>query len=454
MKKTLIVDDEKTIRALLTEVLQPHGIATVEASDGTEAIHVFKEEHPDVVLLDLKMPNIDGIEAMKQMKTIDPDVPIIIISAYGDIPTAVEAVKKGAYDFITKPLKIEHLLVCLNRALEKLNLSRQVKRLNAAMETSLEWLFGKSKIMKKIIKDMHQVALSDLSVVIQGETGTGKSFIARSIHNLSRRAEGPFITVDLGAIPENLIESELFGYEKGAFTGADRKKDGFFQAANGGTIFLDELENISPHVQAKILRAVEDKKIYPLGSTKPVDIDVRIIAATNKDLKEFVKKGRFREDLFFRLCEFVINLPPLRERIDDIPLLAERFIKEASDELKKEIKGISDEAMRLLIGYPWPGNVRELKNLIRRAVLFSENGIITPESIEFLIEEEDTNRDDIPLLPLKEVTAMVVRDAEIKTITRALKLTKGNKSKAASMLQIDYKTLLTKIKEYGIRTME
>lgn len=450
MNKVLIVDDDKIIRLSLSEILRNNGFLPVDVSSGGQALRFFEEEKPSAVILDLKMPVMDGIEVLQELKRIDPYIPIIIITAYGDVDTAVEAIKLGAYDFIVKPPKLDRLILTLKRAIEKSMLEMTVRRLNTAVEASLEWLLGKSYPIKKIIEQIHQVARSDFSVIIQGETGTGKTTIARAIHNLSARATGPFITVDMGTIPETLVESELFGYEKGAFTGAEKTKRGFFEIANHGTILIDEVQNISPHVQGKLLRAVEEKKIYPLGSTNPMEIDVRIIAATNSDIKQAVKEKKVREDLFFRLSEFVIALPPLRERVDDIPFFAQRFFIEACTELNKRMLGIDDGAVSLLKQYPWPGNVRELKNVIRRSVLLCCDNVIKAEHVNFLIGDKQEDKCDLSLLPLKELSAIAVRDVEKRAIKQALTLTKGNKTKAAAMLQIDYKTLLTKIKEYSI----
>jgi DNA-binding NtrC family response regulator len=453
MNKVLIVDDDKVIRLSLSEILQNNGFLPVDVSSGRQAIELFKKEPPVAVLLDLKMPDMDGIETMQELRKIDPDVPVIFITAHGDIETAVEAIKMGAYDFIVKPPKLDRLMFTLKKAIEKLELKQKVKDLNQAFETSLEWLLGSSDIIKKIIRQIHLAAQSDFSIIIQGETGTGKTTIARLIHDLSKRAKGPFVNVDLGTIPETLIESELFGYEKGAFTGAGKKKKGFFECANGGTILIDEVQNISPHIQGKLLRAVvEEKKIFPLGSSRATDIDIRIIAATNIDIKEAVKEKEIRGDLFFRLGEFMITLTPLRERSDDILFFALRFLREAAGEMNKQIYGIADDVLERLVRYPWPGNVRELKNVIRKAVLLADGDMIMPEHIEFLIGDKySSDVANITAMPLKELSAIAVRDVEKKAIKQALEITKGNKSKAASMLQIDYKTLLTKIKECNIQ---
>ncbi len=448
MNSVLVIDDDKTVRFTMSEILDNNGFMPIETSSGRQAIELLKKERPVAVLLDLKMPGMDGIETMQELKKIDPDIPIIIVTGYGDVETAVEAIKLGAYDFILKPPKFDALILTLKRAIEKLELERAVKRLNTAMETSLEWLLGKSLEIKGIIEQIHQVAWSDFSVIIQGETGTGKSTIARVIHNLSRRANGPFTTVDMGAIPETLVESELFGHERGAFTGAERKKKGFFEISHDGTILIDELENMSAYVQSKLLRVVEERKVCPLGSTSPVDMDVRIIAATNTDIRQAVKDKRFREDLFFRLGEFIIDLPPLRERVEDIPFLAQKFFREAAAELNKPMQEVSGEALNLLRQYPWPGNVRELKNVVRRAVLLSGDGVINPAHMDFLVGDK-ARFEDVPAF--KDLSGLSLKEVEKIAIRQTLELTKGNKSKAASILQIDYKTLLTKIKEYNIK---
>jgi DNA-binding NtrC family response regulator len=439
MKKILIVDDNDNVRSAFSLFLKKHGFASIEASDGKTAVVVFQKEKPDIVLLDLKMPNMDGIECMQVLKTIDSNVPIIIITAHGDVPTAVTAIQLGAYDFILKPPDFDKLMLTIKRAVEKMDLEK-------ALRTSFETMFGKSKVMKKIVEQIQQVAPSDFSIILQGETGTGKSFIARNIHNFSKRADGPFVIVDMGAIPENLVESELFGYEKGAFTGAERKKRGFFEISHKGTILIDELQNMSPYVQSKLLRVAEEKKLYPLGSLNPVEVDIRIISATNTDIMEAVKEKKLREDLFFRLGEFIINIPPLRERPEDIPFFVQRFFREATEELNKTMREIPEETLSELLSYPWPGNVRELKNTVRRAVLLSQGDTIRPEQINLNHNFRNTQTDAFSPLFLHEVTI----DAERKAIGQALDLTEGNRTKAARLLHISHRSLMRKIKEYGI----
>ena len=304
------------------------------------------------MLLDLSMPEMDGIECMRRLREIDPTVPAIMVTAHRDVSAAVEAMKVGAYDFVVKPPNYERLILTIRRAVEKAQLKRTVA-------TSFETLFGKSKAMKTIVQQVRQVAPSDFSIILQGETGTGKSFIARTIHEFSKRADGPFVKVDMGAIPENLVESELFGHEKGAFTGAEKRKKGFFEVSHRGTILIDELQNATPYVQSRLLRVAEEKRLYPLGDTNPVEVDTRIVSASNADLAQAMKEKKIREDLYYRLAEFTIILPPLRERVRDIPFLAQKFFREASEELSKSMGEITDGAMELLTGYSWPGNIRE-----------------------------------------------------------------------------------------------
>ncbi len=332
-------------------------------------------------------------------------------------------------------------------------LKRELEKLNAEAEDSLERMLGRSGKMREVIDQIRRISKTDFTVLLQGETGVGKSFIANIIHNLSPRAHNPFIRIDMGTIPETLFESELFGYEKGAFTGADKNRKGLFElAANGGTIFIDELENMTPYAQSKFLTVIEEKKIHPLGSAETKDLNVRFISATNRDIKQALAEKRIRKDLFYRLSEFMITIPPLRERVDDIPFLARKFLIEAEEKLNAPLKNFSEEIFEALKRYPWPGNVRELRNIIiRRSVLMSQNQSIQLRDIEFLLEETTGKTESLDLLPLKELTTMAVRDVERKAIKKALELTKGNKSKAALILQVDYKTLLTKIKEYNLR---
>lgn len=441
----LLVDDDKLQRTMMSDLLKANDISVAEASSGMEGVALFAKEPFDAVLLDMIMPGMDGISTLKELKKINPDTPVIIVTGQGDVSSAVEAIKIGAYDYIEKPVNENRILVTIRRASDKSYLERRIRELDMAIDNSLEWSLGESMAMKGVIREVHKVAPTDFSIIIEGETGAGKSTIARIIHNLSRRAKQPFVTVDVGLIPETLVESELFGHERGAFTGADRKKMGFFEAANGGTIFIDEMENMSPFVQSKLLRVVESRLVQPLGSTKPVEIDVRIIAATNKDIRSNVTEKKFREDLFFRLGEFFIKVPTLRDRRKDIPFFADKFLMEAASELGKQAREIDPDAMTILMGYSWPGNIRELKNVIRRAVLLCDSESIGSFDINFLIgdaiEQPAGN-----FVSLKEIVGRV----EAEAISNALKVSGNNRTKAAAVLQIDQKTLRTKMKEYNL----
>lgn len=456
MRRVLIVDDEDYVRCVLSEFLKSRDFIVSEARNGLEALDIFSRDVPGAVLLDIRMPGMDGMEVLSKLMEKDPTVPVIMLSAHGDINAAVEAVKKGAYDFMSKPPDFEEIFLKLSRAIEKAQLSKELKRLSNSVEASFSKLFGKSQAIKRIIDQVNQVAPSPFSVIIQGETGTGKSTLAELIHNLSSRSDKSFVRVDIGVIPETIIESELFGHVKGAFTGADRAKKGYFEAADGGTVFLDELENMSLHVQAKLLSAVEQKSIFSVGSAKAVPVDFRIIAATNTDLAALVREKKFREDLFYRLNEFTIFLPPLSQRREDIAFLAQRFCDEACEELKKKSFEIDDDAMDLLLSYGWPGNIRELKNVTRRAVLFCKGSTLSraclKEVMNMATEPQAARKAETPQAghSLKEISSKAVSEAERVAIQQALALSQGNKSKAAFTLQVDYKTLLTKIKHYGL----
>ena len=450
MEKVLIVDDDKDLSNVFAKLVALNNYTPVKAFDGMEALELCKKENPAAVLLDLVLPDANGIQILQQMKVLNPDMPVIIVTGLGDIETAIKSIKLGAYDFIVKPLKGDRLILTLKRAIEKSELSRKVKQLSSFVGSQLELSLGRSDAIQPVIQQIQQVAISDFAIIIEGETGSGKNFIARLIHDLGKRVDGPFVSIDMGAIPESLIESELFGYDKGAFTGAERKKSGLFELAEGGTIIIDELQNMSPLVQSKLLKVVEERRFHHLGGMKPVAIDVRIIACTNMDIKKAVLEKKFREDLFFRLGEFIIQIPPLRERVEDITFLAQRFFREAAEELDKPMMKITDEVKHLLINYGWPGNVRELKNVIRRATLLSIDGILRPDNISFLLKGKYSCDTISPLMPLKELSALAVKDVESKAICAALKHTEGNKSQAARLLKIDYKTLLTKIREYNL----
>lgn len=447
--KILVIDDEKNIRIIIKRLLSDEGFTTLEACNGEEGVRLFRKELPDVVLLDNKMPGISGFETFEKIKEIDPNTPVIFLTAYGDVSEAVKAIKNGAYDFVTKPPDFNRLVIILMRAFEKCELQRKIRTLSRAVGKSIDLFFENNEAARRLINRITQVANSDFSIIIQGETGTGKSTLAELIHKISPRANCPFVRVDIGAIPQTLIESELFGYEKGAFTGADKARKGYFESANSGTIFIDELENMPLETQSKLLSAVEQKSIFLPGSSTPIDIDARIISATNSDIERLVDEKRFREDLFYRLNEFMITIPPLRKRISDMPVLAGQFMTEAASELGKKEKSLSNGALEKLIHHNWPGNVRELKNVLRQAVLLCEKDSLLPEHIYFS-RKQGSYQIDSDSLSLKRKSAIASRDAEIETIKKALALSGGKKTKAAELLQVDYKTLLTKMKLYEI----
>jgi len=458
----LVVDDDPDVRKVLTGVLHVDGFAVVAAADGEMALQKVGEVAPRVVILDLKMPGLDGMETLKQLKAIAPDVPVIILTGYGDISSAVEAMRLGAYDYLTKPPDhTDNIVISVRRALERHALGAEIEGLrNRLRERSpLPWLMGPSRGLQQVIQQVRQVAESTFTVLIEGETGTGKELVARAIHELSPRRGKPFVPLDCGAIPDTLIESELFGYEKGAFTGADRRKEGHFQLAEGGTLFLDEIANLPLITQSKLLRVLQERQVHLLGGRSAVPVNVRIIAASNVPLDSEMRAGRFRQDLYYRLTEFVIVVPPLRERREDIVYLAKQFMAEASTELRRPVVGISEEALELLLRYRWPGNVRELRNVIRRAMLLSSD-LIRPEHL--MIAPAPAEGAPSPQDPgsstarpsLKERADMAAAEAEQLAIRSALQATRGNKSEAARILKTDYKTLHLKMKRYGIHPRE
>ena len=457
MTKILVVDDEAEIRSLLGAVLQGKGFEVVSAEDGSAALQQVQREHPAVTLLDLSMPRMGGMDALPEIKRLDPELPVIICTAHADLATAVRAMKLGAYDYVTKPFDIELLVLTVKRAVERQELRSRIEELKRQGQGgSLAERMGGSPAIAQVIQLVSQVADSNFTVLVQGETGTGKELIARAIHQQSSRRQTPFVAVDCGAIPETLVESELFGHERGAFTGAQAKREGHFQLAKGGTLFLDEIGNVPLATQAKLLRALEQREVQPLGSTRPVPVDVRIIAATNAELEEGVKAGRFRADLYYRLGEFTISLPPLRSRREDIIHLAQRFLDEVSMELRRPVRGITGEAMQALLRHDWPGNVRELRNVVRKAALLATD-MVTAEHIPVLSSSvvsaparPATSGAVGEDLSLREVAELAAVQAEREVIRHALEATRGNKSQAARLLRTDYTTLHAKMKRYGI----
>lgn len=449
MSTILIVEDNKSMSEMLNKTLTAEGYTAILAFDGPEGIEKIQREDIDLVLTDLRLPRGSGMELLEITKEQSPFIPVIIMTAYGTIEDAVKAVKEGAYDFITKPFDPDHLILIIGRALEKQRLLTENLLLKEGMEKDIPVLIGKSPKFMEVLNLAQKVAQSKTTVLLLGESGTGKEVFARVIHKLSPYRKGAFVVINCAAIPKELLESELFGHEKGAFTGATDRRIGKFELANGGTIFLDEIGEMDLSLQAKLLRVVEEMEIERVGGNKKICVDVRIIAASNRDLEKAINEKTFREDLYYRLSVFPITLPPLRERREDIPLLVHHFISLYSKELKKGIQGISEPAMELLIQQPWKGNIRELENCIERAAILCDGPIIKPEHLG--VPETRKREMHGEKGGLAEISSTAVKMAEIRAIRSALTMTGGNKSKAAEILKVSYRTLLTKIKEYDIK---
>jgi DNA-binding NtrC family response regulator len=455
MPNILIVEDKDSMRNMLHETLTEEGYRVDSAANGKQAVDLISNKSYDLVLTDLRMPEVDGLTLLNKVKELDSETSVIVMTAYGTIEDAVAAMKHGAFDFLTKPFDTEHLCVLVGRALENRRLVAEntLLRQELMAQHGIENIIGKNARMMELGEMIHKVAKSDASVLLQGESGTGKELFARAIHNLSLRKDGPYITINCAAIPNELLENELFGSEKGAFTGAHARKMGKFEIANSGTIFLDEIGDMDIALQAKLLRVLQQKNFERLGGNKTVDVDVRVIAASNMDLPELIRQKRFREDLYYRLSVFPLSIPALRERPDDVPLLAEAFVAQYSREMRKPEKSLTKEAMAILEKYHWPGNVRELENTIERAVILAEGRKITPEHLAIRLRRTD----EIQLRDgagLKEIGSHAQMQAEKGAIVRVLKEVRGNKRKAAQVLRIDYTTLFDKIKKYGIERNE
>ncbi len=437
--KILVVDDDRSILTVLSMRLESAGYEVVSAINRDEAKKAVKENSVDLAIIDQKLENEDGIELMQEIHLIVPELPVIILTAYGTIDSAVEAIKKGAYTYITKPFDPKNLLMHIDKALESRRLTFELENLRQLLhqEYSFSNIVAKSEKMREILKLVSQIAPTDSTVFIHGESGTGKELIAKAIHLASHRSKAPFVAINCAALPETLLESELFGYEKGAFTGAIKSTKGIFSRAHKGTIFLDEIGDMSLSVQAKFLRVLQEKKFYPLGSEHPIEVDVRIIVATNKDLWKEVEQGNFRRDLFYRIHVIPIHLPPLRERREDIPLLVDHFIKKYSKKMSKKIKKIDPKAIKKLMLYDWPGNIRELENVVEYAIVMTESEIIGEEHI---ILPEDV---DSKVKTFKEAKA----EFEKNYLRTVLKITRGNVSQAAALAgkyRADFYKLLRK----------
>ncbi|TKJ31427.1 sigma-54-dependent Fis family transcriptional regulator [bacterium (candidate division B38) B3_B38] len=442
----LVIDDEEVIRNACTQVLTRDSHRVKGAESGERGLAMMKQEVFNIVILDLVMPGLSGMDLLQRIREDFPDVLVIVITGYATVESAVEAMKGGAYDYIPKPFTPDALRMVVRRAVDKRELILKNIFLQEELKTKIGKveIIGKSKPIQEVLKLVRKVAPTDSTVLITGESGTGKELIARTIHQISPRHQKPFVTVDCGALVETLFESELFGHVKGSFTGAVATKYGRFEIANGGSILFDEIGNIGPNIQANLLRAIEEKEITRVGSTRVIKVDVRIMAATNKDLRKEVKEGNFREDLLYRLQVVPINLPPLREWKEDIPLLAEYFVEKFSKKMKKPKKAISPRVMDKLCQYSWPGNVRELENTIERAIVLSDRETIELDDL-FPSSPYSIHQKEPDPVGLKTLSEM-----EKEHIIRTLHILQGNKSKTAERLGIDRKTLRAKMKKYGI----
>ncbi|MGD2081119.1 MAG: sigma-54 dependent transcriptional regulator [Nitrospirota bacterium] len=445
--KILVVEDERTALKNLEHVMRKEGYQVTGTMSGSNALRLLDEQEFDVVLTDLRMEQVDGLEVLERSKRLQPDAEVVMITAYATIPSAVETMKKGAFDYIAKPFKLDEVRKVVGSAMERVRLRKE----NAQLREHIERYEGKVKIITQnpalqgLLETARQIAPTDASVLITGESGTGKELFARYIHLMSKRAEGPFFAINCGALTEELLSNELFGHEKGAFTGATSMKKGLIEASSGGTLFLDEITEMSPAMQVKLLRVLQEKELLRLGSTEPVPVDVRVIAATNADVQEAINDGRFRQDLYFRLNVISIHIPPLAERRDDIPLLCQYFLRKYSALMKKDVREVSPSVMELLMNYDFPGNVRELENIIERGVALS-NG----PAIELAHLPEDLKALNVRTFRRKDERLPTLEEQEIAYIRWVLKETGGNKTQAAQMLGIDRVSLWRKMKKFGL----
>jgi two-component system nitrogen regulation response regulator NtrX len=447
-KTVLLVDDEKKALILLSGILEDQGFVAEASTSADEAISIIKDESFDAIILDLKMPGKDGLQALSEIKQINPHIPVIMLSGHGNIEKAVKAVKMGAYDFLEKPVSSQKVIITLNNAITMSGLKMEKGFLLKEMQNNLQ-IVGESQTMKKIFQKLDKIAISDSAVLITGESGTGKELVARAIHLKSGRAAKPFIPINCSAIPRDLIESELFGYEKGAFTGALREKPGLFEQAEGGTLFLDEISEMSRDLQPKLLRVVESGQIQRVGGTKMNRIDVRILSASNIDVKEALAKRILREDLFYRLSVLTVNMPPLRERKEDIPQLIQFFSKQFCKQRKRPEVFFPPDSLKILISYSWPGNIRELKNLVEKIVVLTDSREILPEIVkEFLGEEH--HRGDVDLSKIEQTLQETRLFAERDKLLASLNSFNWDYKKTAEDLDISRATLFNKMKKYEI----
>jgi DNA-binding NtrC family response regulator len=453
----LLVEDKDSLRAMLRHALEAQGHTVVEAVDQPEAAQLLATAQPSMVLSDLKLPSGDGFGVLRAAKDFDPDLPVVVMTAFGGIQDAVHAMKAGAMDFLAKPVDPDHLLLIVERALSRRRMAAQhvLLKEELAARSGAPRIIGEDPALKKVVAALQRAAGSDATVLLQGESGTGKELFARALHVLSARADGPFVAINCAAIPEQLLETELFGYEKGAFTGATTRKPGRFELVHRGTLFLDEIGDLPLSLQAKILRALEERRFERVGGNVSLHVDVRVVAATNRNLKAAVAARQFREDLFFRLSVFPIEIPPLRERPGDIEILARHFVDRFSRELRKPSLVLTPDALDALQAYNWPGNVRELQNCIERAVILADDGAIHRKHLNLafhaLPPSAPSHWEHIDLSgTLDDVSRRVLAEVERRKLTQALKETGGNKQRAAELLAVSVRTFLAKLKELGI----
>jgi two-component system response regulator AtoC len=443
--KILIADDEPSNRNILSQELTHEGYSVVAASGGREALKKIESSRPDLIILDYMMPDLSGLEVLKELRKRENDTPVVMITAYGTMERAVEAMKEGAYDFITRPFEPDHIALVVRKALEQQRLKRGVEILSGELEERYHLVVGESAEMKQAVELAKKAASSSATVLLLGESGTGKEIFARAIHNWSERKDRPFIAINSVGLSKELLESELFGHEQGAFTGAHRRKSGKIELAHGGTIFFDEIGDVSPELQAKLLRFLQEREFERVGGIMPISVDVRVIAATNRNLERFVKEGRFREDLYYRLNVVAIHLPPLRERREDLAALSQYFLRKHSTSIRRNITGISEEAQRKLEAYDWPGNVRELANVIERAVVLGSGPTITLDDVPGRIAAGWTTPASGAQSYREGLNA-----ARKELILKALATTHGNRSAAAKLLGLEAKYFLKLMKSLGI----
>jgi two-component system response regulator AtoC len=451
--KILVVDDDAVARELLAEALKKEGYDVEAFGSGEAAIARGREGRVDLVLTDIRMGAVDGLTVLREFKRMSQDTAIVVLTAFGSLEGAIEAIKQGAYDYLAKPFKKEEIKLVVQRSLDHCRLLRENTKFREELKSKDEWspLVGSSPAMLEVYKLVARVSESKSTVLLQGESGTGKELIARAIHGNSPRRDKPFVPVNCGALPDTLLESEMFGYEKGAFTGAVGTKTGLFESASGGTLFLDEVGELGQALQVKLLRVMQDHEVRRVGGTHSIKVDVRIIAATNRDLEQFVKEGKFRDDLFYRLNVVRITLPSLTERQEDIPMLAHYFLQKCATGTTTPVRGFHPDTMELLNRYRWPGNVRELENAIERAVSLSHGPLLTPDDLPAAIRQAPIDADAKPESPdATESVCLTLEEVEKRHLVRVLKETKGNKVKASKILGIDRRTLYRMAERFGL----